>query len=392
MFKRHILFLLISLLLAFNSVTAFADTLPKGITYEEKTFDIDVKKVDAKIVTVDLNDSEIVLSTKNVGTGIAQKSELNKVVTEEKPLAIINGSLLDEKNPLGHFYSNGEFIYSSSGLTSMGIDEKGHVFFGKPMIFSRVFTTDNLNKRALSWTIRDINTIDQTGEQSILYTPYHGATVNITSSGWVASVEENVVKSFFRVEAGRQVNIPPKGYLLYFSDKFANTTYFINPEIGRTLSIQHTSVKTDTEDFLLEGTSQILSGTYRLIKSKKINVEKPLPNVVTDSAAVIARSATGCLADGRIVFAYSPLANIDEMCQIMLNLGCIDAISLNSGTNCAMYVNGNYVTLPASQVSTVIIIKKAPPAPAATTTPAPVTPAAAAAAPSTPPVSLTIAP
>ena len=390
MFKRSLSFLLISLLIIFNTTTAFAEALPTGITYEEKTFDIGTRKVEAKVITVDLNSSEIVLSTKNVGAGIAQKSELNKVVLEEKPIAIINGSLLDEKNPKGSFLSNGEFIYSSSGLTSMGINEDGSTFFGKPMIFSRVFTTDNVNKRALSWTIRDINTIDQTGEQSILYTPYHGSAVIITSSGWVASVEEGIIKSYFRVEAGRQVNIPPKGYLLYFSDKFAKTTYFINPEIGRTLSIQHTSISTDAEEFLLEGTAQILSGTYRLVKSKKINVEKPLPNVVTDSATFIARSATGCLADGRLVFAYSPNANIDEMCQIMLALGCIDAISLNSGANCAMYINGSYVTLPASQVSTVIIIKKAPPIPVVPASAVPVTPVtpATSPAPITPAISI----
>ena len=362
MFKRSLSVLLLLALFASSSVTVFADTAPSGLSYEEKSFTLGQRTVEAKVVTVDLNSSEIVLSSKNVGSSISQKSELHKIVAEEKPLAIINGALVDENNPKGNFYTGGEFIYTSSGLTSMGISEAGGIFFGKPMIFSRVFTTDNANKRALSWTIRDINTIDQTGEQSILYTPYYGTVVNITNSGWVAGVEETAIKSYFRVEAGRQVNIPQNGYLLYFSDKFANTTYFINPEIGRTLSIQHTSINSDAEAFLLEGTAQILSGSYRLVKSKKINTEKPPAGVAADSAAYIARSATGCLADGRIVFAYSPNANIDEMCQIMLNLGCIDAISLNSGSGCAMYVNGNYVTLPASQVSTVIIIKKAPPA------------------------------
>jgi len=364
MLKRNFSFLLFLLIFVQSSAFVFAEALPAGISYEEKKFEISQRNIEAKIVTVDLKSSEIVLTAKNVGANISQKADLSKIVAEEAPLAVINGSLADENNPQGNFYANGEFLYTSPGLTSMGINESGSLFFGKPMIFSRVLTTDNSNKRALSWTIRDINAINQTGEQSILYTPYHGAAVNITSSGWVASVEDSVIKSFFRVEAGRQVNIPPKGYLLYFSDKFANTTYFINPEIGRTLSIQHMSVNSDAESFSLDNIAQILSGSYRLVKDKKINVEKALPNAVNERALSIARSATGSLGDGRIIFVYSPSANIDDMCHIMLSLGCVDAISLNSGSNCAMYINGSYVTLPAAQASTVVIIKKAVPIPA----------------------------
>ena len=67
------------------------------------------------------------------------------------------------------------------------------------------------------------------------------------------------------------------------------------------------------------------------------------------------RSAIGIGADGKLILVCVPGgAKIQQMRELMLALGCTDAINLDGGASCGMYYNGQYIATPGRELTTTI--------------------------------------
>jgi exopolysaccharide biosynthesis protein len=73
----------------------------------------------------------------------------------------------------------------------------------------------------------------------------------------------------------------------------------------------------------------------------------------------LSRIALGSLNDGRLVLLLLPSASIDELSQVMLKLGCVNAVNLEGGGYSSMYVNGGYIVKPVKESSSAIVITSA---------------------------------
>ena len=68
-----------------------------------------------------------------------------------------------------------------------------------------------------------------------------------------------------------------------------------------------------------------------------------------------ARSAVGISADGKLILVSVPGgAKIQQMRELMLALGCTDAINVDGGASCGMYYNGQYISTPGRELTTTI--------------------------------------
>ena len=126
---------------------------------------------------------------------------------------------------------DGQFLYGTSGLSSLGITADGQVRVGRPALFTRVQAPDT------SWTAYEINVPNQYG--SILYTPAYGPSVTMTKPGSIMTVSSGVITGFQAVAEGAAVPIPADGFLVYMDAAFTSTEDFQTPVPGTPVTTEY---------------------------------------------------------------------------------------------------------------------------------------------------------
>ena len=313
-----------------------------AIVYEKKT----VGKVTANVLTLDPKLATV--KTALVDNTLGHTAPFSKIVESSGAAAVINGNFFasysDFKIPVGHVMVDGQFLYGTSGLSSLGITADGQVRVGRPALFTRVQAPDT------SWTAYEINVPNQYG--SILYTPAYGPSVTINKSGSVMTVSGGTISGFQPVAEGTAVAIPAGGFLVYMDAAFTSTEYFRAPSPGTPVTVEYYLHTADPEGFILDDLVSVVSGAPRLVQDGAIatTLEEGFQEA-RFTTAVSPRTAIGVNAAGKLVLASVPGATIQQMRELMLGLGCVDAFNLDGGASCAMYYNGTYLAKPGRELT-----------------------------------------
>ncbi|MEN6356090.1 MAG: phosphodiester glycosidase family protein [Armatimonadota bacterium] len=98
----------------------------------------------------------------------------------------------------------------------------------------------------------------------------------------------------------------------------------------------------------------------RLVRSGKKDI-----NVIRDGFSSAAatnkawRCAVGASKDGKLILcAVSQSITLSTLADVMIELGAQDAINLDGGSMCALYVNGKYCVQPAKSMSNILAVYK----------------------------------
>jgi hypothetical protein len=328
----------------------------RSVTVSGRAFSVQTITVDIKNPNIGL---EVFMPNRRLNNTISFAAATNA----RKPLAAVNGNFFNAysaiKCPVGHIMADGEFLYASSGITSIGFTNDNDIIFGMPTVFTDIYTIDNDDgKPAETNTVYEINVLSQRGNQAVLYTPARGSSVAITATGLIIEIIDNTVTRRYNVSPDDTAIIPANGYLLYFNEQVTQLSYFNPLSIGRKVAMRYRLFRPCEEGFDLENSRFILSGAPRLVRSGAID-NSPLPGgfagdnrFITNSAP---RTAAGRLADGRLILA-SATATIGELKQIMLQLGCTDAVNLDGGGSNAMYYNGSILRSPGRELTSILMI------------------------------------
>lgn len=313
-----------------------------AIVHEKKT----VGKVTAHVLTVDPKLATV--KTALVDNTLGHTAPFSRIVENSGAAAVMNGNFFasysEFKIPVGHVMVDGQFVYGTSGLSSLGITADGQVRVGRPALFTRIKAPDT------SWTAYEINVPAQYG--SILYTPAYGPSVTITKPGSVMTAAAGTVTGFQSVAEGAVVPIPSNGFLVYMDAAFTSTEYFQTPVPGTPVSTEYYLHREDPEGFTLDGLVSVVSGAPRLVQDGAAVTE--LEQGFTEArftTAVSPRSAIGVNASGKLVLVSVPGATIQQMRELMLALGCVDAFNLDGGASCGMYYDGTYLAKPGRELT-----------------------------------------
>ncbi len=323
-------------------VPAPAPAASAAVVHEKKT----VGKVTAHVLTVDPKLATVKAAL--VDNTLGHTAPFSKIVESSGAAAVINGNFFasysDFKIPVGHVMVDGQFVYGTSGLSSLGVTADGQVRVGRPALFTRIKTPDT------SWTAYEINVPAQYG--SILYTPAYGPSVTMTKPGSVMTAAAGRITGFQSVAEETTVPIPAGGFLVYMDAAFTSTEYFQTPVPGTPVSTEYYLHKEDPEGFTLDGLVSVVSGAPRLVQDGAAVTE--LEQGFTEArftTAVSPRSAIGVNAAGKLVLVSVPGATIQQMRELMLALGCVDAFNLDGGASCGMYYDGTYLAKPGRELT-----------------------------------------
>ena len=329
----------------------------RSVEYQKKSVHTSEGLVTAHVLTVNTRNPKVRVKTALVDNQLGHTASFTKIVQNSGgAVAVVNGNFFNSyskfQSPIGHVMSDGVFLYGNSGLSSIGFTADGTAQIGRPAVFTR------LSSGADEWSVYEINTADQDDSASVLYTPAYGEQVTMKNGGWALTADNGVITEFYSVSAGASIKIPPQGYVVYMGGGYSSVPYFHIPQKGSPISMEYYLRVADEEGFVLDDVKEIISGAPRLVKDGKTVTD--LEAGFTEArftTASSSRTAIGLNEAGETVLISVPAgATVQQMRELALELGCVDAFNLDGGASSAMYYKGSYLTVPSRELTVTLQI------------------------------------
>ncbi|NLY51930.1 MAG: phosphodiester glycosidase family protein [Firmicutes bacterium] len=183
-------------------------------------------------------------------------------------------------------------------------------------------------------------------DELIVYTPDSGPTTGTNNYGWEVIVEGNRVIGLGQGNS----SIPENGYVL--SGHGNAGQWLRNLEIGDYIEADWKL----TPDWLQEGVVHAIGGGPRLLRNGEIDVtgqEERFQADITQGRAP--RTALGVTASGELLLVtvngrqsnISIGMTLEELAELMLELGAVDAMNLDGGGSSTMVVRGIVLNAPS---------------------------------------------
>lgn len=326
------------------------------IDYVRRTISLPSGSVTADIVTVNVINPKVSIKAALVNDTIGSTATFSNIVSQSNAKVVINSNFFQAydafKIPIGHVVSNGQFMYGLTGMSSFGFTSDGKVLVGRPAFFFRVAVPNSATK---NWPCYELNSTQQTNSNSVVYTPAYGSTLKITCDGTAVLINNGTITKIMPCYSGNTLDIPSNGYIMWLGSEYTSTNYYHAPTIGDKVKLTPYLYKEDEEGFTFDNVVSVVSGAPRLVKDGII--ETYLEPGFTESrftTATTPRTAIGTLANGKLILVSVGSATIQKMRELMLSLGCVDALNLDGGGSTAMYYNGTYIRSPGRQLTTTL--------------------------------------
>lgn len=321
-----------------------------------KTYALPSGSVSADVITVDTSAPGVSVRAAMVNQKLGASAPFSSIVSASGADVIVNANFFaaysgQNKFPVGHVMADGTFLYGVSGLTSFGFTESGAVYVGRPAVFFYVKGGGN------SWACYEMNSKTQGSDLSVVYTPAFGGSVPIKIDGTAATVAGGVITDVRAVTAGETVAIPANGYVMVFGNDFTSTSWYREPAVGTSVTLTPGLTDSDTSGFPMEEITAMVSGGPRLVENGAIcTTLEPGFQEARFTSAVTSRTALGKLADGKLVIVSTGSASIQQLRELMLQLGCVEAVNLDGGGSTALAYQGKLIRSPGRELTTTLQI------------------------------------
>lgn len=322
------------------------------ISRETNTYSLPSGKVKADVVTVNTLNPKVKVKTFMVNNTLGATDSFSNIVKNSGAAVIVNGNFFESyqkfQKPIGHVMSSGQFLYGMSGLHSFGFTESGEIKVGQPALFFHAVSAD------YKWACYNLN-YDIQGQGSIMYTPAFGSSVSINAPGTAVTVEGGIIQSVQTVNKGDSLPIPSNGYVMHFGPEFTSTTYYKEPTVGTAVTLVPELFRPDDNGFTLDGVTEMVSGSPRLVKQGEIcmTLDEGF-NESRFTTASTPRTALGKLSNGKLVIVSTGAATIQQMRELMLQLGCVEAVNLDGGGSTSFAWQGQIVRSPGRNLTTTL--------------------------------------
>lgn len=332
---------------------------PVSLTTQQYT--LSSGTVSANVVTVDMADPRVTVKAALPDGLLNNTCDFQTVAQTSGAQVVINANFFNSgsavKDPVGHLMIDGRMVYGSSGRSSLAITTDNKAAIGRPGLFYRIETCDAGS--GLWWDAFEVNQLAQMAYQAVLYTPARGASAPVTYPGYVMTVWGDKIANYVSVSAGDTIAIPANGYAVYFSQETASTDWHAAPEVGRTVKVEPYLQTDNGEPFSMDNVVTMVSGAPRLVRSGAIETYEE-PEVTADAGRFgygsSSRTAVGIKADGTLLLVNCPSATIQQMRELMLQLGCTEAINLDGGASTGLYYDGQFLSTPGRQITSTLQI------------------------------------
>ncbi len=172
---------------------------------------------------------------------------------------------------------------------------------------------------------------------------YARDAIVVNSSGTITAVYHNV----------SNVDIPQNGYVLCQRSRRADEgNFFDSCKVGMTVTLDRQYVDASGQELPFDPVLSVGAGP-RLVKDGKVygNTSTYRAEGFDDGVTLgnAVRACVGILPDGQLII-LNATTNLPKLSQIMVSLGCTDAINLDGGGSTNLYVDGQWLYGPQSRL------------------------------------------
>ena len=329
------------------------------LTLEQRSISTSEGEVTAWVLIADTRSPRVSARSYMASGTLGAVADFGDMVRDTGAYAAVNGNFFEAyqpfQTPIGHVMADGEFLYGVSGLSNLGIDREGRLHMGREPVFTR-FTSEGK-----TWVVYEINSVQgQFESNAVLFTPAFGASLTLTLGAFLMTVREGRIADYRWAEAGTEAEIPGDGYLLYLTRSFTEEPWVPEPVVGAPIFGPEYALSRPTEDsFPLDGIVSILSGSPRLVQGGALcyDLDAGYDDLQRFGPGVAApRTAAGIGGDGRLVLVSTAAATIQQMRELMLALGCTEALNLDGGASRGMYCGGSFQAVPGRLLTTALLL------------------------------------
>jgi exopolysaccharide biosynthesis protein len=118
------------------------------------------------------------------------------------------------------------------------------------------------------------------------------------------------------------------------------------------------NIRSDKDQAFWSRAEEILGCGPTLVRNGEIAVypeseEFQDPKILTMACG---RSAVGITQSGHLIMITCGGATITQLAEIMLELGCSDAMNLDGGASSSLIYDGRYLTAPGRNISNALLV------------------------------------
>ncbi len=295
---------------------------------------------------------------------IGRLESLGELAGRNKVTVALAGAYFDKKSsdPLdpegpcryiwGNLENDGTFIALTNQGTSIGFSSTNDVFFA-PLevgITGRILP-ENLDGRGpdeLSFYISGLNQ-PLLPDSVRLFTPIYGDKVRVGEAKAIVFRQYRVIE----IKSG-DVEIPRDGFVLTAP---AGSWLYAHFRVGDRVELQYKYLNNVTKLLLpWQEVKTTISGGPRLLKAGQVVLHNTEENFDASLLATSARRNAIGLVGSRIIVLATVMepVTLEQMAQIMRNLGCLEAVNLDGGASAGLYYRGEVVAQPKGSLTNII--------------------------------------
>jgi len=349
-------FILLILPISANLFAQDYKLIADGIEYAEMMRGTPEQPIRLNLLRLDLTKVRLdVVHAMDAAIGLEKTSS---IATRYGAIAAINA---------GFFKMDGLYKGDAAGLLQIDNLTYSESFAGRIalMIANKAEKTEVFIERAnVGYSIRikkndfEIAANRQRGENDlVLFTPEFNRTTLTESNGVEFIVRKNKVVQILDKQGSSK--IPADGYVISASGKRRDEFLsLLSPGTKIEVSIRHSSPVNSMPTSSLVQIEDIVGGVPQLIKNGKIEItwqaEKSGKDFVETKHP---RTAVAKLKDGKFLMVtvdgrqpnHSIGMNLQELAELLLELGAMDAMNLDGGGSTTMFVKDKVVNLPSDK-------------------------------------------
>lgn len=346
-----------ALLFAYGTGAAQAEE--HGIKHEQQKVSYNGSSFTVDLVRVDLKDPTIQVKAAAANHEVGTVQDFADMMADNDAVVGINGTFFDAftqdieyRTPYGIVMNNNDLFYGGDKETSITVSTD------KQASVQRLAIGSNVQAGRFGSRLNGVDVYhgDQ-AHSAWVFTKDYGDVADEPGIKIVVGQDQKVVSL-----SEEAVRIPSGGKVLLLSTDYSLEQVSKQIKAGDKFSMTQTVTNLDTKQTSpLEQYQMAIGAGPKLLTGGQVDIdfERDRFNdpLVTSQANV--RSFAGVDEDGYLVLGTISYSTIEQMANVLVQVGMTDAINLDGGASSALYYKGKVLRKPGRLLSNVLIVQQA---------------------------------
>ncbi|WP_282937489.1 stalk domain-containing protein [Paenibacillus sp. RC67] len=357
--QRSLTRITLCLTLLFTCGVGIAQAETQGIVHEQRKVNYNGSNYTLDLVRVDLKDPTIQVKAAAANHEVGKVQDFTDIMSDNDAVVGINGTFFDAftedieyRTPYGIVMNNNDLFYGGDKETSITVSTDKEASVQRLAIGSSV----QAGRFGAHLNGVDVYYGDQ-AHSAWVFTKDYGDVADEPGIKIVVGQDQKVISV-----SEEAVLIPAGGKVLLLSTDYSLEQVTKQVKAGEKFSMSQTVTNLDTKQTSpLEYYQMAIGAGPKLLTGGNVDIdfERDRFNdpLVTSQANV--RSFAGVDEDGKLVLGTISYSTIEQMANVLVQVGMTDAINLDGGASSALYYKGKVLRKPGRLLSNVLIVQQA---------------------------------